>query len=138
MMTIAVLALVGCKEASRPPPGPLAAAMRARECQQAELGCPRPIFAVRALAPALAYYRDQLGFRVDWEYGDPPDFASVTRSQTTIFLCVGCQGTPGAGWLWVHARNVDELHRQLVARGAKVVMPPTDMPWGARELHVSD
>ena len=133
-----LLAAVGCKDAAAPPPSPLVAAARANDCDQAELGCPRPIFAVRELAPALAYYRDQLGFRIDWQYGEPPDFASVTRSQTTLFLCLQCQGTPAAGWLWVFARDVDTLHRELVANGARIVMPPTDMPWGMRELHVSD
>jgi len=137
LLMIGFLAVVGCKDAAAPPPSPLAAAMRASHCD-AELGCPRPIFAVSELEPALAYYRDQLGFRIDWKYGDPPDFASVTRSQTTLFLCEQCQGTAGSGWLWVFARDVDKLHRELVAARASVAMPPTDMPWGVREMHVRD
>jgi len=138
IVVMGFLAAVGCSDRASSPPSPLAAAARADGCRKAELGCPRPIFAVRELDPALAYYRDQLGFRIDWKYGEPPDFASVTRSHTTIFLCHQCQGTPGTGWLWVFARDVDKLHRDLVAKGARVVMPPTDMPWGTREMHVSD
>jgi catechol 2,3-dioxygenase-like lactoylglutathione lyase family enzyme len=31
-----------------------------------------PIFAVKDLDEALRYYRESLGFRVGWTWGDPP------------------------------------------------------------------
>lgn len=34
--------------------------------------------------------------------------------------------------------DVDRVHRDLVARGAEVVMAPTTMPWGNRSLVVRD
>jgi uncharacterized glyoxalase superfamily protein PhnB len=130
-----VLALVGCSDGK---PREFPFAQTVARCHDAEVGCPRPIFAVRELKGALAYYRDRLGFTIDWEYGEPADFASVTRGDATIFWCLQCQGTPSAGWLWVFARDVDKLHREIVSKGAKVRMPPTNMPWGAREMHVED
>ncbi|MEM6296065.1 MAG: bleomycin resistance family protein [Myxococcota bacterium] len=105
--------------------------------EEAELSCPRPILNVRDLQASFRYYRDTLGFRVDWEHGDPPDFGSVTRGNATIFLCEGCQGTPGA-WMMVFARDVDTLHEEFAERGALIRMPPKDMPWDMREMHVSD
>jgi len=112
---------------------PFAAAL---ECRDKEMGCPVPIFAVSSLRDGLAYYRDKLGFKVDWEWGEPADFASVSRSGTTIFL--GEDPDTGHGALWASARDVDKLHAELKQRGARIVMPPTNMPWGARELHVRD
>jgi catechol 2,3-dioxygenase-like lactoylglutathione lyase family enzyme len=110
----------------------------ARACHDdAELSCPRPIFNVASLAASQRYYRDALGFKLDWQDGDPPDFASVSRGHAVLFLCQGCQGTPGA-WTMVFAEDVDKLHREYAGKKALIRMPPRDMPWGVREMHVSD
>jgi catechol 2,3-dioxygenase-like lactoylglutathione lyase family enzyme len=106
------------------------------ECRNHEMGCPRPIFAVSSLHDGLAYYRDKLGFKVDWQWGEPPDFASVSRSGTTIFL--GVWPDTGHGALWVSTRDVDKLYAELKQRGARIEMAPTNMPWGSREMNVRD
>ena len=54
-----------------------------------------------------------------------------------IFMCQGCQAPRGA-WTMVFASNIDRLHEELVGRKAIIKMPPTDMPWGLREMHVAD
>ena len=118
--------------------GPDNLAEVAAECSHGgELSCPRPILNVHNLVAAEDYYRNALGFDVDWEDGDPPDFASVSRAEATIFMCEGCQGNPGS-WMMIFARDVNALHTELSRRGAQIRMPPKDMPWGLRELHVSD
>lgn len=129
-----VVAVTGCKAERR---SGLAEAARACHDDDAEVSCGRPIFNVRNLKASVEYYRDVLGFKVDWTYGDPPDFGSVTRGNGTLFLCEGCQGTPGA-WAWFFARDVDALHRELKAKQAKIRMEPKDMPWGVREMQVAD
>lgn len=115
---------------------PFAAAARAA-APEAELSAPRPILTVRDLRASQAYYRDALGFKLDWEHGAPPDFGSVSRADAVVFLCQGCPGTPGA-WMMIFARDVDRLHADLVDRHAQIRMPPTNMPWGIREMHVAD
>ncbi|MEO8698496.1 MAG: glyoxalase superfamily protein [Kofleriaceae bacterium] len=133
MLAIAALA-TACSKSERAEP----LAALAKTCtKDAELGCPRPIFSVRDLHASQAYYRDSLGFKIDWEHGDPADFGAVSRADAQIFMCQGCQGTPGA-YAWVFARDVDRLHADFVEREAIVRMPPTDMPWGVREMHVAD
>lgn len=110
----------------------------AKACHEdGELSCPRPIFNVRSLAASQSYYRDALGFEIDWDHGEPPDFGSVSRESLVLFMCQGCQGTPGA-WTMVFARDVDALYDEFQGRGALIRMAPTTMPWGIRELHVSD
>jgi catechol 2,3-dioxygenase-like lactoylglutathione lyase family enzyme len=132
-----VLGLSGCKgKGERDRNEPLVEA--ARSCaRHGELSCPRPIFTVASLPASQRYYRDALGFKLDWDHGDPPDFGSVSRGDAMIFMCQGCQAPRGA-WTMVFARDVDQLHRELVERQAIIKMPPTDMPWGLRELHVAD
>lgn len=114
-------------------------AATARACTDAstELSCPRPIFTVDDLAASLRYYRDALGFRIDWTHGDPADFASVSRGQANLFLCQRCQGHPGA-WSMMFTPDVDRLHEELRRRGADIRTAPTDMPWGLREMNVAD
>ncbi|HEU5058102.1 MAG TPA: glyoxalase superfamily protein [Kofleriaceae bacterium] len=125
----------GCKRTSEPAASPLATLAKA--CHDSEISCPRPIFTVDDLAASTRYYRDALGFKIDWVYGEPPDFGSVSRGDGVLFLCQRCQGQPGA-WTMMFARDVDQLHDDFVERGARVKMPPTDMPWGLREMNVAD
>ena len=65
-----------------------------------EMSCPRPIVNVRSLRDSQRYYRDALGFKVDWSHGTPPDFGAVSRADAQLFMCQGCQGTPGA-WMMI-------------------------------------
>ena len=130
-----VIGSIGCKPAGERN-DPLVEAARAC-ARHAELSCPRPIFNVRSLRASQRYYHDALGFQLDWDHGDPPDFGSVSRADAAIFMCQGCQGASGA-WTMIFARDVDRLHEELVQRKAIIKMPPTDMPWGLREMHVAD
>ncbi len=40
--------------------------------------------------------------------------------------------------LWLQVRDVDATHAELVADGVEVLRPPTDEPWGLREMWVVD
>ena len=102
-----------------------------------ELSAAIPIFNVHDLKASQRYYRDVLGFAVDWEDGDPPDFGSVSRGHAVVFMCQGCQGHPGA-WVMLFTPDVDRLHAEFVAKGAIVKRPPTNMPWRLREMLVED
>lgn len=130
-----VLLLAGLIGCSSEPESLREAALSAHE--DFELSTPRPILNVHDLQASFRYYRDQLGFEVDWEHGEPPDFGSVSRGDVVVFLCEGCQGTPGA-WMMIFARDVDALHAEFAAADAKIRMAPKDMPWGIREMHVTD
>lgn len=133
LVVIAIAGVLGCGDDV-----PSRWQRAARACAHGDdLSCATPIFNVHDLRRGQRYYRDQLGFKVDWEDGKPPDFTSVTRGHGTIFLCRGCQGTPGA-WAMMFHPDVDKLYEELRGRKAIIRMPPTDMPWHLRELHVSD
>jgi catechol 2,3-dioxygenase-like lactoylglutathione lyase family enzyme len=129
-----VLGAVGCRKHERNDP----LVETARACAaHGDLSCPRPILSVRDLRASQRYFHDSLGFKLEWDHGDPADFAAVSRGHAELFMCQGCQGAPGS-WLMVFAPNVDKLHDELVGKGAIIKMPPTDMPWGLREMHVAD
>jgi catechol 2,3-dioxygenase-like lactoylglutathione lyase family enzyme len=132
LLVVMVIASLGCGKKR----SPLAEAARAATAHE-ETSPAIPILNVRALKASQAYFRDVLGFKVEWEHGSPPTFGSVSRGNARLFMCEGCQSSPGV-WVMAFVHDVDRLHRELVARKAIIRMPPTDMPWELREMHVAD
>jgi catechol 2,3-dioxygenase-like lactoylglutathione lyase family enzyme len=137
MRTFAITALfamtLGCGADERSPLYELAGSIE----HDSDLSAAIPIFTVSSLRASQRYYRDVLGFTVDWEDGDPPDFGSVSRGHAVVFMCQGCQGHPG-GWIMLFTPDVDRLHEEFAAKGAIVKRPPTNMPWRLREMLVED
>ena len=93
-----------------------------------------PILRVRDLEASLRYFHDVLGFTIDWK--DPTQFASVSRGDANVMLCVGDQGNPPA-WVWIGVGDAEALRVEYAARGARIRMEPTNFPW-AMEMHVED
>jgi len=96
-----------------------------------------PILNVANVPDSIAYYVDQLGFELEWEWGDPPGFACVFRDNVRIFLCQDGQGAKGT-WISIFVDDVDALYRRYEERGAIIRQPPTNFPWGVREMNVED
>ena len=96
-----------------------------------------PVLRVNDLAASLEYYVRVLGFQLDWRDEQGNSFASVTRNDCHLFLAVGDQGHSGS-WVWIGVSDVDALHEELIAKGARVRHPPANYPWGSRELQVED
>lgn len=99
--------------------------------------CATPIINVQDLHASLRHYEQQLGFSTAWVWGEPASFAAVRRGPVDLYLCQGCQGHRGT-WISVFVDDVDRLHREYQRRGATILEPPTDRPWGLREMLVED
>jgi predicted enzyme related to lactoylglutathione lyase len=96
-----------------------------------------PILSVKDFGASMDYYVNKLGFTKTWDWGDPPGFGCVTRGKIQIFLCHGSQGQPGT-WMSIFVEDVDALHEEYKRSGAIIRQPPTNMPWGVREMNVQD
>jgi catechol 2,3-dioxygenase-like lactoylglutathione lyase family enzyme len=96
-----------------------------------------PILNVRSVPASIDYYVHKLGFEKEWDWGDPPTFACVWRDGVRIFLCQGAQGASGT-WISIFVQNVDALYEDYQRRGAIIRQPPTNFPWGVREMNVED
>ena len=99
------------------------------------------IFTVRDVDASLAYYRDQLGFSVTFQYGEPTYYVCLCRDEVAIHLrAAGGKPSwiPGNGAIAIFVRDVDALHAELVASGARVLQPPQDYPYGMRDFGVAD
>jgi catechol 2,3-dioxygenase-like lactoylglutathione lyase family enzyme len=96
------------------------------------------VFTVRDLAASIAHYRDVLGFAVAFEYGAPAFYAGVYRDDVAIHLRSGARWIPGNGAIAIFVDDVDALHSELIAAGAKLLKPPQDYPYGMRDFDVAD
>jgi ankyrin repeat protein/uncharacterized glyoxalase superfamily protein PhnB len=96
-----------------------------------------PILNVANVPDSIAYYVDSLGFELDWVWGTPPGFACVFRDNVRIFLCQDGQGAKGT-WISIFVDDVDRLYQRYEECGAIVRQPPTNFPWGVREMNVED
>ncbi|MEO1131423.1 MAG: bleomycin resistance family protein [Cyanobacteria bacterium J06639_1] len=96
-----------------------------------------PILNVENLRASIDYYVNVLGFKQDWDWGEPPTFASVSRDSVCIFLCEDGQGQSGT-WMSVFVDDVDALFAEYEMKGAIVRQAPTNFAWGTREMNVED
>ena len=112
-----------------------------------------PILNVSDIQQSFAWF-EKLGWKKGWDWGDPTTFGGVCSGACEIFLCQGAQGGRGKGsakttfgdegdqtgdkgvWMSIWVENVDALHALFVVRGLEITWPPTDEPWGVREMHV--
>lgn len=98
----------------------------------------RCVLAVQNLQVTTRYFMDVLGFREDDIHADGWSFLS--RDCFRVMLGE-CADAPPAGDLGDHSyfafwnvEGVDELYRELAAKGALLGGPPTNKPWGLREF----
>lgn len=98
------------------------------------------VFTVRDVGASLAFYRERLGFAVQFQMGDPPSYAIIESGPVSLHLMPVSQSAAALGLssIYVYVRNVDGLHRDYVARGCPIEVPPEDFSYGMREMSVRD
>src|SRR5262245_11891718 len=98
------------------------------------------VFVVSDTARSTEYYRDALGFTVTFQYGEPIFYACLCRDEVSVHLIAAheTKRLPGNGGICGFVRDVDTVHAELAARGAKVIKPPQDYDYGMRDFDVVD
>ena len=98
------------------------------------------ILTVGDIEASVAYYRDNLGFDVTFQYGEPTYYACLCRDEVALHLRAARapDWAAGKGAIAIFVDDVDALHAELVKRGARVVKPPQDYPYGMRDFDVVD
>ena len=99
-----------------------------------------PVLAVHDLERSAAWYRDVFGC----ETRDPdPGNWTFCRSGAIDFMLGRCPGAVPASELGDHSYvaylrvdDVEAFHDRAVNASAEILKPPTDEPWGMRELGV--
>jgi predicted enzyme related to lactoylglutathione lyase len=97
------------------------------------LSC-RPNLEVADLGPASAFLRDVLGFTVEVE---EEAMGLVLLSRDAVGLALVRAASPGVNQTtaaYIGVTGVDDLYGHCQRRGATVVTPLTDHPWGLRDF----
>ena len=99
----------------------------------------RHVLAVKDLRVEAEYYLEKLGFDRDftapgWEFLSFGDFKVMLGECADEMTA---EETGNHSW-YAHAlvENVDGVYQELVDRGAKILSPIANKPWGIREFSV--
>ena len=103
-----------------------------------------PEIPVSDLTAAVAYYRDQLRFSVDW-IADDIALAGISRDHCRLFLAGpsfrSAQGTVAPVVIWLNLSSkaeVDALHAAWRASNAVLRSAPESKAWGLHEFTAAD
>lgn len=103
-----------------------------------------PVFVVPDVTATAEYYQ-QLGFTLEWMFGEPPDVGMVacrewSWSGVRIQLRLG-QPAPDAHRTLVVIEVgsvIDALYERYVAQGVDIREPIVTRPWNSREFEIAD
>ena len=103
-----------------------------------------PEIPVSDCVAATQYYRDKLGFGVDWLETDIA-LAGISCDQCRLFLAGPSfreefgNASPVTTWLNLNSKaEVDDLHRAWRASDAILLSAPESKPWGLHEFTAAD
>jgi len=98
------------------------------------------VFVVKDIMMSIDHYRDALGFTVTFQYGTPTFYACLCRDEVALHLLAAheTKRLPGNGAICIFVRDVDAVHAELAASGAKVIKPPQNYDYGMRDFDVVD
>ena len=98
-----------------------------------------PILPVADVAASIRFYREVLGFRIGWTWGDPPTVASVCRDQVELMLERTGEGRPAStAKVYLTTSGVQPFHDAAVAAGARVLVPLSVRDYGMRDFRLVD
>jgi uncharacterized glyoxalase superfamily protein PhnB len=127
-------AAAGAPQERRPEPGVPA------------LGRATPILFVRDVSAAAAFYRNQLGFQIDFLHGKPPFYGSVSRDRACLHLRFVSE--PNFGALaerekslilaTIQVADVKALFHEYESRGVDFAQALVRHPWGGLDFQVRD
>lgn len=105
-----------------------------------------PIFFVRDVAAAAAFYAEKLGFEIDFLHGKPAFYGSVSRDRACLHL--RCVERPNFEELaaregslilaTIEVANVKALFQEFEARGVDFSQRLVRQPWGGLDFKVRD
>jgi catechol 2,3-dioxygenase-like lactoylglutathione lyase family enzyme len=100
----------------------------------------RSVLAVRDLKRSTRFYVEVLGFERDDVQAPGWSFLSLDAFRVMLGECpdeVHAQETGNHSW-FVHLviEGLDAYHAEVRAKGAEVLVAPSDRPWGMREFVV--
>jgi hypothetical protein len=101
-----------------------------------------PILRIFDVVKAKEFYRDFLGFRIDWEHrfeDGAPVYMQIARGDLVLHLSEHHgDGSPGA-IVYVRTTRLVDFHREIAAKGYSFMRPGIERtPWNSRLMEIID
>ena len=105
-----------------------------------------PILFVRDAPASAAFFRDRLGFAVDFLHGDPPFYGSVSRGGARLHLRFVrepnfselARREPSLILAMIEVSDVHALYAEFEAAGVDFAQKVTEQPWGGTDFQIRD
>lgn len=96
-----------------------------------------PTVEIPDVRAAAEFYRDNLGFEIEFLWGEPPVHAGVSVGSVSIHFSSG-EPNPAGFWIYLVVNGVDPLFAWYTSRGVEILDEPESKPWGMREFSIKD
>ena len=105
-----------------------------------------PVISVASVEAAAGFFKNTLGFSIDFLHGEPPFYGSVSRDGACVHLkfvhepvlTVGAQDRDGFIVAFIQVENVKALYAEYLAAGAGFDQKLKKQAWGGRDFIVRD
>ena len=112
------------------------------------MGYLSPTLAVRNMKETIAFYRDVLGFKTGMMFPDAknPEYADLSKDDMVLMIIPAANCGIGAGeklgtgvnfYLNIDG-DIDEYHRKVKSKGARIITDIKDEPYGIRDFTIED
>lgn len=101
-----------------------------------KLAQPTPELPVLSVEEAQSYYRDRFGFEIAW-HNREGRIGAVSHGECVVFFRETNDLIHPATF-WIFSADVDLVYADLSSRGADIVDPIDNKPWGMRQFSVKD
>jgi catechol 2,3-dioxygenase-like lactoylglutathione lyase family enzyme len=105
-----------------------------------------PIIFVANVQASAEFFRDTLGFSIDFLHGHPPFYGAVSRDSACVHLkfvhepvfAIGTHDRDGLIMAFIEVENVKALYTSYVAAGVPLEQKLRKEAWGGRDFIVRD
>jgi uncharacterized glyoxalase superfamily protein PhnB len=105
-----------------------------------------PVIFVANVKTSAEFFKNTLGFSIDFLHGNPPFYGSVSRDGACVHLkfvhepvlAVGAQDREGLIAAFIEVENVKALYAEYIAAGATLYQKLKKQAWGGRDFVVRD
>ena len=105
-----------------------------------------PVLFVHDVMETAVFYRDKLGFHIDFFYGDPPNHAGISRTDWSgsgvvfqLYLVPPDRPITPSGYQYIFvSSDIDALFALYQANGVTIRQDLESHPWGLREFMIED
>lgn len=102
-----------------------------------------PILSVENMERSLNYYRDQLGFRVDFTWEDPVSYAIIRAGeQVQIHLSLRDnqekKSDPSGSMIYIFVRDINGLYETYQSKDIDIQTPIGDRDYQMRDFDIID